>query len=68
MRFNTTGGGASDPAAIGHTAHRELFKDFAKSVSANEPSRIDGREGKRSVELIQAIYRSASTGKRVLLV
>jgi len=67
MQSNTTGGGASDPAAIGHTAHRELFKDFAKAIQSGLPSKIDGREGRRSVELIQAIYRSAKTGKRVAL-
>jgi predicted dehydrogenase len=67
MNSNTTGGGASDPAAIGHIAHRELFKDFAKSIQDGLPSRIDGTEGRRSVELINAIYKSAKTGKRVLL-
>lgn len=64
---NTTGGGASDPAAIGHAAHRELFKDFAKSIQSGLPSQIDGTEGRRSVELIHAIYRSAKTGRRVAL-
>lgn len=67
MQSNTTGGGASDPSAIGHVAHRELFKDFAKSIQSGLPSRIDGTEGRRSVELINAIYRSAKTGKRVAI-
>jgi predicted dehydrogenase len=67
MQSNTTGGGASDPSAIGHIAHRELFKDFAKSIATGSASRIDGLEGRRSVELIHAIYRSAKTGKRVAL-
>jgi len=65
MKSNTTGGGASDPSAIGHAAHRELFKDFAKAIQSGLPSRIDGTEGRRSVELINAIYKSAKTGKRV---
>jgi len=67
MKFNTTGGGASDPAAIGHVAHRELFKDFVKSIQGGLPSRIDGIEGRRSVELINAVYKSAKTGKQVSL-
>ncbi len=67
MQLNTTGGGASDPAAIGHIAHRELFKGFAKAIASGVPSRIDGLEGRRSVELINAIYKSAKTGKRVSL-
>jgi predicted dehydrogenase len=67
MASNTTGGGASDPAAIGHIAHRELFKDFAKSIQGGLPSRIDGTEGRRSVELINAIYRSSKSGKSIAL-
>ena len=27
-----TGGGAADPAAIGHQSHRELFKDFLAAI------------------------------------
>lgn len=67
--FNNTktGGGASDPAAIGHAAHRELFKDFLKSVSGGKRSMTEGAEGRRSVELILAVYQSAKTGKRVRL-
>jgi predicted dehydrogenase len=67
MASNTTGGGASDPAAIGHVAHRELFKDFVKSIQSGLPSRIDGTEGRRSVELINAIYRSSKSGRSVSL-
>ncbi len=62
-----TGGGASDPAAIGHAAHRELFKDFLKGLATGKPSMTEGAEGRRSVELILAIYKSAKTGKSVKL-
>ncbi len=68
MQGNTTGGGASDPSAIGHASHRELFKDFLKGIHGKASTKIDGNEGRRSVELIQAIYKSAKTGKRVALV
>ena len=68
LRNNTkTGGGASDPTAIGHEAHRELFKDFIKGINGGEPSMIEGGEGRRSVELITAVYQSAKTGRRVKL-
>lgn len=68
MADNTkTGGGAADPAAIGHAAHRDLFKDFLKGIASNEPSLIEGEEGRKSVELINAIYKSAKTGKRIKL-
>lgn len=62
-----TGGGAADPAAIGHHAHAELFRDFVKAVKDNRSPAIDGREGRRSVELILAIYKSAQSGKPVQL-
>ncbi len=62
-----TGGGAADPAAIGHHAHRALFFDFLKAVKAGTPSLIEGSEGRKAVELILAIYQSAQTRKSVVL-
>ncbi len=62
-----TGGGAGDPAAIGHHAHRALFQDFLKGLKSGEPSMIEGSEGRKAVELILAIYQSAKTGKTVKL-
>lgn len=62
-----TGGGAADPAAIGHQAHAELFREFMKAVKEGQNPRLDGSEGRRSVELILAIYKSAKTGKSVKL-
>ncbi|MEQ1826212.1 MAG: Gfo/Idh/MocA family oxidoreductase [Pirellula sp.] len=67
MQGNVTGGGASDPAAIGHKAHRDLFADFLSGIKKNSPSLIDGSEGRKSVELITAIYKSARSGKKVRL-
>ncbi len=62
-----TGGGAADPAAIGHQAHAELFREFIKAVKDGKNPKLDGSEGRRSVELILAIYKSAKTGKSVKL-
>jgi predicted dehydrogenase len=62
-----TGGGAADPAAIGHHAHAALFRSFLEALHGDTPLAIDGREGRRSVELILAIYESAKTGKKVTL-
>ena len=62
-----TGGGAADPAAIGHQAHAELFREFIKAVKDKKNPNLDGSEGRRSVELILAIYKSAKTGKSVKL-
>ncbi len=62
-----TGGGAADPAAIGHHGHTRMFEEFAQSIAENRPSLIDGHEGRRSVEVICAIYESAKTGQRIRL-
>lgn len=62
-----TGGGAADPAAIGHHGHTQLFNEFTASIRENRVPLIDGSEGRRSVELIQAIYQSAKTGQNVRL-
>jgi len=62
-----SGGGAADPAAIGHAGHTAQFKDVIKSIKSGDVSAIDGREGRKSVELIRAIYKSAQTGKSVKL-
>lgn len=62
-----TGGGAADPAAIGHQAHAALFRDVLDAIDHNRPLSIDGAEGRKSVELILAIYESARTGKTIKL-
>lgn len=62
-----TGGGAADPAAIGHHAHAKQFRDVLEAIEQGRPPAIDGREGRRSVEIICAIYKSAQTNSRVTL-
>jgi len=62
-----TGGGASDPAAIGHHGHTTFFEDFINAVQENRQPLINGVEGRKSVEVIQAIYRSAMEGRAVRL-
>ncbi len=62
-----TGGGASDPAAIGHHGHTLLFEDLVKAINEDRPSVIDGHEGRRSVQVIEAIYESAKSGKIITL-
>jgi predicted dehydrogenase len=63
----STGGGAADPAAIGHHGHTMQFQDFVDAIRKDRTPAIDGREGRRSVEIILAIYKSAQSGKKVSL-
>lgn len=62
-----TGGGAADPSAIGHHGHTLLFEEAVSAINENRPSILDGTEGRRSVEVICAIYESAKTGKIITL-
>jgi predicted dehydrogenase len=66
-KHKSTGGGASDPAAIGHHGHAIQFRDFVEAVKKNRPPAIDGHEGRRSVEIILGVYKAAETGKTVKL-
>lgn len=62
-----TGGGASDPTAIGHHGHTEQFKDVLDAVKKGRAPAIDGPAGRKAVEIILAIYKAAETGKAVRL-
>ena len=62
-----TGGGAADPAAIGHHGHTAQFRDVLKAIQTESTPLIDGVEGRRSVEIILAIYKSAELGRSVPL-
>lgn len=63
----STAGGASDPKAIGHHGHTGLFRNVLAAIEGKEPLLCDGREGRRSVEIILAIYKAAETGSAVEL-
>ena len=61
------GGGAADPAAIGHHGHTRQFQDVLKAIKKGTSPSIDGPEGRRSVEVILGIYKAAETGRAVQL-
>jgi predicted dehydrogenase len=61
------GGGAADPAAIGHHGHARQFQNVADAIRKGIRPAIDGPEGRRSVEIILAIYKSAETSRAVSL-
>lgn len=60
-----TGGGAADPKAIGHHGHRAQFEDLLAAVKEDREPAINGPEGRRSVEVILAIYQASATGQRI---
>ena len=53
------------PAAVADaTPHRRVFEDFIGAVQHGRTPACDGREGRASVAVIEAIYRSATSGGR----
>ncbi len=57
--------GASDPRGITHVGHRDQLIDFLEAIDSGRDPVVDGREGRKSVEIIRAIYRSAGSGQAV---
>jgi len=58
---------ASDPSAFSHKGHLEQLKDFLEALDNDREPFVGGREGRKAVEIITALYRSARTGKPVRL-
>jgi len=56
------GAGAANPSAIDFSWHQRNFEDVIEALRDQRTPAIDGREGRRSVALINAIYRSAAAG------
>ena len=59
--------GSSNPAAISNEGHRMQIEDMVQAVRADRAPLIDGRAGRFSLELVEALYASAKTGQAVKL-
>jgi predicted dehydrogenase len=60
-------GGSSNPAAISHQGHARQLADFVRAIRDGGKPLVDGREGRKAVAIIEAIYESARTGRTVAL-
>lgn len=58
---------ATSPIVSDVSGHRRILEDFLRAIETNGRPVCDGREGRRSVELVQAVYESSRTGKTVSL-
>jgi len=56
-----------NPPDVYGFGHRKLLKDAIECIRNNNRIPIDGSEGRKALELINAIYKSAETGKEVFL-
>ena len=52
--------GSANPAAISFEGHRRQIEEMVAAIAANRTPLIDGREGRKSLELVEALYRSAN--------
>lgn len=56
-----------NPPNVYGFGHLAYYEDIVESILENKKSLIDGFEGRKSLELILAIYESIETGKEVFL-
>ncbi len=59
--------GAMHPMDITAAGHTAVFCDFVAAVREKRAPLVDGHAGRQSVALVEAIYRSASSGSSVAL-
>jgi len=54
---------SAQSATVGDAApHQRMIEDFVKAIETNGTPACDAREGRRSVEIVEAIYKSAREG------
>lgn len=58
---------SKSPVVSDVRGHRRLLEDFLHAIDTDGKPLCDGHEGRRSVELVQAIYQSSRTGQPVTL-
>ncbi len=59
---------ASSPAFSDFRGHQAVLEDFLQAIQQNRAPACDGLEGRRSVALVEAIYRAAKTPDRIATV
>jgi UDP-N-acetyl-2-amino-2-deoxyglucuronate dehydrogenase len=55
----------SSPLVSDSRGHQSALEDFLEAIRENRAPRCDGREARRSVAVIEAIYRASRNGQRV---
>jgi UDP-N-acetyl-2-amino-2-deoxyglucuronate dehydrogenase len=58
---------ATSPIVSDVSGHKRIIEDFLRAIETDARPICDGREGRRSVEVVQAIYESSRTGRPVMI-
>jgi UDP-N-acetyl-2-amino-2-deoxyglucuronate dehydrogenase len=56
---------ADSPVVSDTRGHQAVLEDFLEAIQSNTKPRCDGREGRRSLALVEAIYEACRTRKEV---
>jgi predicted dehydrogenase len=54
-----------DPPSVYGYSHKLVIQDMIRAIQNDEQPPTHGREGRRSLALVQAIYESARSGQPV---
>ena len=57
----------TSPVVSDVSGHKRILEGFLQAIETDTTPLCDGREGRRSVELVQAIYESSRTGQPVII-
>jgi UDP-N-acetyl-2-amino-2-deoxyglucuronate dehydrogenase len=57
----------ASPVVSDASAHQRVIEDFIRAIRNNTVPSCDGREGRRSVQLVEAIYAAARSGQPVVV-
>src|SRR5699024_5567339 len=60
-------GGASDPSDISFKGHQLQMEGMIHAIETGNPPAVTAEEGRKSVAIIEAIYRSAESGEKAML-
>jgi UDP-N-acetyl-2-amino-2-deoxyglucuronate dehydrogenase len=64
---DSLGSGSQDPKGFSYEMHRRQIVDLVQAVTEDRAPAVEGAEGRKAVEVIRAIYRSAEAGQIVRL-
>jgi predicted dehydrogenase len=58
---------AASPVVSDVRGHKALLEDFIRAIQTDSDPICDGRDGRRSVAVVEGIYEAARTGERVCI-